>query len=112
MVAWRDNSIAACVVAGQFRRDTCSVHIAIDDPLALRAGFFTEVAHHLFDVCGMRSLFGTVPAKNAKALKFDKHIGFKEVAVVPGLFGEGEDCIVVEMKREDCKWLHRKREAA
>ena len=113
IVAWKDNEIRAVVVADQFKSDTCSVHIAIDDPMCVRAGFLSEVAYHLFVVCGRRAIFGTVPSKNAKALKFDEHIGFKEVARISGVFGEGEDCVVMEMSREDCRWLPEElREAA
>lgn len=113
VVAYRGGAIAAMCVADSFTVDGCCVHLAIDDPLVLRGGFLEEISRHLFVSCSRKRLFGLVPSNNAKALKFDKHIGFTEVARIPNAIRTGVDYVVMVMEREDCRWLPKEmREAA
>jgi hypothetical protein len=54
-----------------------------------------------------------VPSNNEKALKLDRHIGFKEVARIPNAVAEGVDYIVMCMEKSECRWLPEElREAA
>lgn len=105
--------IQAVCVADSFGADSCNVHIAVKNPFVIRRGFLHEVSRHLFLACGMKRLFGLVPENNAKALKFDKHIGFTEVARVPHGCGTDTDYVVMCMERAECRWLpEAQREAA
>jgi len=52
-------------------------------------------------------VFGHVPSYNIKALELDKKLGFKEVARIANVFPDG-DLVILEMTREDCKWLKLK----
>lgn len=105
--------IQAVCVADSFTVDACSVHFAIDNPFVIRAGFFNEVARHLFCVCGRDRIFGLVPHTNEKALKLDKHMGFEEVARVPDGFAKGIDYVVLRMDKATSRWLtEEQREAA
>lgn len=112
IVAYNGDQIVACCVADSFTRHGCNVHIAVDNPLVLRHGFLQEVSRHLYDTCGRHRLFGLVPATNEKALKFDQHIGFSEIARIPDGFADGVDYVVLCMEREQCRWLDDVREAA
>jgi hypothetical protein len=106
IVAYKDNGdIQAICVADSFTVDACSVHFAIDNPFVIRAGFFHEISRHLYCVCGRDRLFGLVPGNNAKALKLDKHIGFREVARIPDGFAKGIDYVVLRMDKQGCRWL-------
>ncbi len=108
----RDGRILAVCVADSFSPDACNVHMAIDEPLVIRHGFLGEIGRHLFQVCGRNHLFGLVPATNKKALKFDKHIGFKEVARIPDGCGTGCDYVVLRMDKSECRWIEHEEEAA
>ena len=112
IVAYDRRGIHAICVADGFTSDSCCVHFAIDNPMAIRAGFFNKIADHLYITCARERLFGTVPSNNAKALKLDKHIGFKEVARVPHGMGTGVDTVVLSMDKADCRWITVKSEAA
>lgn len=106
-------NIAAMAVFDSFTVDGCSVHLAIDNPFAIRHGLFSEVARHAFVACGRKRMFGLVPSNNAKALKLDRHIGFTEVARIPNAVAEGVDYIVMCLEKADCRWLTEEmREAA
>lgn len=105
IVAFDERGIQAVCIADSFTVDACCVHFAIDNPFAIRAGFFHEVARHLFIVCGRNRIFGVVPANNEKAIKLDIHMGFKEVARIPNAFKEGVDSVVLVMEKETSRWL-------
>jgi len=107
-----DGSIVAACVADSFGPDNCNVHIAIDNPMVIRRGFLSEIAHWLFDDCGRKRLLGLVPANNERARRFDEHIGFTEIARVPDGFATGIDYIILAMERDNCPWLKENRRAA
>jgi hypothetical protein len=105
--------ILAVCVADSFSPDSCNVHMAIDNPLVIKHGFLHEISRHLFYTCNRSHIFGLVPANNARALRFDKHIGFTEVARIPDGVGTGTDYIVLRMDKSACPWIkHEKQEEA
>ena len=105
IVAYSDRGILAVAVFDSFTVDACNVHFAIGSPFVIRHGFLAEIARHLFVTCGRDRIFGLVPANNQKALKLDKHIGMKQVAVIPDALAKGVDYIVMRMDKSDCRWL-------
>ncbi len=52
-------------------------------------------------------LIGRLASTNKKAIRFDLHVGFREIARIPGAVPEG-DLIILVMYREECKWLNFK----
>ena len=113
IVAYDKRGVQAICVADSFTVDACSVHFAIDSPFVIRAGFFSEICHHLFVVCGRKRIFGLVPSNNEKALKLDLHIGFREVTRIPDAYSEGVAYVVLRMDKDGCPWLNEEqREAA
>ena len=110
IVAFNEHGIQAICVADSFSPDSCNVHMAIDNALVIRHGFLHEISNHLFNVCGRNHIFGLVPSNNERAIKFDKHIGFTEVARIPDGVGTGTDYVVLRMDKADCPWLTRQTE--
>lgn len=112
-MAYKGDDIAAMAVFDSFTVDACSVHLAVDNPMVLRHGLFEAIAFHLFEICGRTRIFGLVPDNNAKALKLDEHIGFKEVARIPHAVSEDVGYVVLELHKRDCRFLPEElREAA
>lgn len=65
-----------------------------------------------FNQLGLRSVLGIVNSTNEKALRYDKHLGFKEVLRLPGCHDDGGDIVVMKMDRDECRWIkERKNEA-
>jgi hypothetical protein len=113
LVAWEGEHILAACVADNFGPDQCSVHLAIDNPIVLKHRFLETLAELLFLAEGRKRLFGMVPSTNRKALKFNDHIGFKEVARVPNGYMQDVDYVIMCMERVGCRWLPEElREAA
>ena len=107
IVAYEESTsvIAGMVIMDNWTASSCSCHIAIDNPMCIRAGLIREASIHVHLVCNKRYMFGQIPASNPKALKFDLKLGFKEVARIPDAYAEGIDNIVVRMDRDENRWL-------
>jgi hypothetical protein len=89
------------------------VHIAIENPLGLKNyTFLYEVFNYIFNVGDRQTAIGFVSSENTKALKFDKKIGFKEIARIRDGARKNVDTIILELHRDDCKWIKCKEEAA
>ena len=78
------------------------MHVAIDDPLAVRC--LLKPAFGI--VFTARNIaIGQVISTNQAALDFDKHLGFKEVARIRDGWKPGVDVVLLEMRRADCRWI-------
>ena len=106
IVALSDSGvIQAVAVFDSFTKNACNVHFAIENPLVIKHGFLREIARYLFIDRGRSRIFGLVPSTNRKALKLDKHIGMREVTTIPNALDEGIGYIVLEMTKDECRWL-------
>jgi RimJ/RimL family protein N-acetyltransferase len=85
------------------------VHIAIDSPLCFKGHIFLrEVFNYIFNTADRCVAVGLVNSENHKALRFDKHIGFKEIARVRDGWAYGEDIVILELHRNNCRWIEDK----
>lgn len=102
----RDGQVIAAAIYEGFNGANIWVHLAAVDGRSwlnrdfLRAGFA-----YPFKVCGVQTLWGWVEARNADARRFDEHVGFKQVACLPGAAGDGGDVLVYAMRRQECRFL-------
>ena len=57
---------------------------------------------------------GAVIGTNQEALDLDLHLGFRQIAVLRDHWAVGVDTVLLEMRREDCRWIRKtcKMEAA
>ncbi len=94
----------ACCVMDTWTAGSCQVHFAIDNPFVIRHGFFEEVSKFVFDTSGRLAMYGLVPSDNKKALSVDKKIGFREITRLKDAFKHGVDYVLLELRREDCKF--------
>lgn len=113
ILAVRDTGeLLAGAVMDSFTNTACNVHLAIENPIVLRHGFLERVAQETFLLRNRKTIFGLTPSDNAKALKFNEHIGMKYVTEIPDAYDEGVGYVVTRMDRDTSPWLLRVREAA
>jgi RimJ/RimL family protein N-acetyltransferase len=101
-----ENVIDAVCVFDNWTFTAVQTHIWMANPFVIREGFLNQIAEYAFNQCGMQMLIGLVNSDNQKALGFDKHIGFKELLVIPDGFAPGVDQHILQLRREDCRWLN------
>ena len=107
IVAYDDktNKILGAVVMDSWTKAGPQCHIAIDNPMCIKAGLLHRAFYYIHIFKNRPYAFGLVPSNNTKALKFDKKIGFEEVACVPDGYDEGIDYIILRIKRENNRWI-------
>lgn len=59
-----------------------------------------------FNQLQVKQIFGQVPTKNKKALRFNTHLGFTHLHRIVDVFPD-DDMILMVMRREDCRFLTR-----
>jgi RimJ/RimL family protein N-acetyltransferase len=99
-----DGRILAVMVNYNWTPNAVEGHFVIDSMIALRRGFLEECASYLFTQAGRKKAFGQVPSDNEQALRLNKKIGFKELIRLKDVYGDGIDNVILELKREDCKF--------
>ena len=104
--------LLAAGVADTFSYTGCQVHMLIKNPLILRHKWLEAVFGYIFETCNRHVIVGLVPGDNKKAIKLNKHVGYKEVYRIKGGFNVGVDYVIMEMRREDCRWINQIKEEA
>jgi RimJ/RimL family protein N-acetyltransferase len=93
-----DGEIAAAVAFGSWTVQSCFIHVAFDTPHSLTKGLLKATFQYPFESIGVKAIYGLTPKDLKKAIRFNKKIGFKQIA-------ETVDCVLLEMRREDCRYL-------
>lgn len=86
-------------------------HMAVDTPIAWRA-LLPEAFRYPLETCGRRLLIALVTADNARSLALARHFGFAETARIRGGWSDGVDLVLLELRKDDCRWLAGSRRAA
>ncbi len=82
---------------------SCEMHVAGEGNWVTRE-LLRAVFDYAFNVAGLNVLIGMVPSTNARALRFDKHVGFEEVGRIrDGV--PGGDLVILQLRRENCRYL-------
>ena len=100
--------INAVCLFDSWAANSCQIHIYIANPIVLKHGFAEEVFKYAFsEESGREVIIGVTPSDNAMALKFIRHIGFKDTGRIADGHQKGVDYILTTMRKHDCKWLKR-----
>jgi RimJ/RimL family protein N-acetyltransferase len=81
-------------------------HVAVDDPMALRAligpGF-----RYPFEQLGREIALASVRSDNARSRALCRKVGFREAWSIKDGISHGVDLVVYELRKADCRWLAR-----
>lgn len=84
------------------------MHIALDSAISLRT-LLIPIFEYAFVQANRGVALATVRAENVRSRRLVEHTGFTEVYRVKDGIRVGEDLILYQMRREDCRWVqHRK----
>lgn len=89
----------------------CQMHVAGDGNFVSRE-FLRAAFHYPFVQLELTAVMGVVAANNKRAIRFDGHVGFREVYRVQSGWADGVDLMLLELKREDCKYIETDHELA
>jgi L-amino acid N-acyltransferase YncA len=97
-----DGAITAGVLYDMFNGRSICMHVAVEKPVT--RGFTRTAFDYPFNQLKVNKVIGLVDSTNAKALRFDKHLGFVEEARIEGA-GKSGDLIILTMTRQQCRWI-------
>ena len=98
-----NDEIRAVVVYCGFFGKSCMIHVASEGSNWMTKDFLKKVFDYPFNSLKLKVIIGTVAGSNKKALKLNRHLGFKDVAFIPDAHENG-DLVILEMRPEYCKW--------
>jgi hypothetical protein len=107
LMAWaQDNAVKIVVGFNGFIGKICNMHTAYaEDWHFTPRDMLYKSFDYAFNFEGREKILGIVNSHNAKAMKFDAHLGFKEEHRLPGLHDNGGDVVILSMTRAQCKYL-------
>lgn len=87
---------------------TCQIHVVNRKKKYTPRALLKAVFEYPFLKAGIEILFGVVNSNNKEAMKYDLHLGFKEVNRFEGMHEDGGDIVLFAMKKDDCRWIRNK----
>jgi L-amino acid N-acyltransferase YncA len=87
---WTENSVQA--------------HMAVDTPIVWRS-LLGPAFEYPFTECDKGVLIGIIPGHNARSVAMTRSLGFQEAHRVRDGWAKGDDLVVFEMRREECRHL-------
>ncbi len=103
-VLMRNGEILGATVFDSWTSNSCHGHIAIEDPKITRR-LLRVTFDYVFIYANRGVMIATVIGNNTRALRLVKGIGFKELFRVEDGHKLGVDTVVLEMRRENCRWI-------
>jgi RimJ/RimL family protein N-acetyltransferase len=92
---------------GNWTANSVVLTIALDNPAALRETL-KWAFRYPFEQCGRGIALAMVRGKNKRSLSLCNKVGFREVYRVKDGIEIGEDMVMFQMRREDCRYIARK----
>ena len=99
-----DSALCAVVGYNGFCGRVCMMHVAGVGNWMTRE-FLWAAFDYPFNQAGLVQVFGCTPQNNPRALKLEKHLGFKTLATIPDGWAEGVDLVLQTMHKSECRWL-------
>lgn len=81
------------------------MHVA-GEPGWLTRDLIRAAFDYPFNVCGVNMIIGMVPSGNLEAIRFNNHLGFKQVLELKGAHPDGS-LLLMTMERWECRYLNR-----
>lgn len=95
--AWTDSAVFA--------------HMAVESPMVWRHLLGPALAYP-FGEAGREVLIACINSTNAKSLAMVAHLGFDEVGRIPGGVRPGADLVFLQLRKDNCSYWLRQKEAA
>lgn len=83
----------------------CQVHVVNLSTRRAPRKMLRAAFDYPFNQLGLQTVLGIVNSKNEQAMRFDRHLGFKELMRLEGQHEDGGDLVVFAMDRSECRWI-------
>lgn len=86
--------------------NACQAHMAVDTPIVWRS-LLPAVFEYPFIQCNRGVLLGVIQQSNAKSWGMAGALGFRLTHRIRDGWAKGDDLLMLELRREDCRYLRR-----
>jgi RimJ/RimL family protein N-acetyltransferase len=100
----KDGEIVCGVMFEGFNGQSIQIHVAMNPDAKMNREWIFVVFDYAFRQLKVNKIIGIVDSTNDKALRFDRHIGFVDEAVIKDAGKHGDLCILT-MTRQQCRFL-------
>ena len=107
----KNETVGACIM-DNWTQNSVQCHFMLTSPLVLKHKFLECCFNFMFVESNVAKIYGLVPADNLKAVKINKHMGFTVKARLEEAYEVGVDYLLMELKRENCKYVETKLDKA
>jgi RimJ/RimL family protein N-acetyltransferase len=105
-VGWEsDGVLVGGVVFEQYNGLNIFMHVAIEDGAVVTRKDLRIAFAYPFVHLGCKRITGLVRADNARAQRFDEHLGFRQEGALRQAAADGTDMVVYGMLKEECRWI-------
>lgn len=102
----RDGQLAGVAVFDTFSSSDCSMHVASDGSGHwLTRAFLVHAFAYPFITCGYRRVTSPIAESNKQALRFNRHLGFKQEGYHPYAAEDGGAMLTQALMRENCRFI-------
>lgn len=98
-----ENRLVGVVGYDNWGSTSVEMHVAGEKGFVSKELLYKAFAYP-FVIAGLNVVMGRVNSNNKKALRFNKHLGFKEMCRIPNAVRNG-DLVVMAMQKSECPWL-------
>ena len=105
-VSQATDTLLGVVAFNGFWGHVCTMHTAGEGNWVSRQLIWRSFDYP-FRQLNMQAVLAPVASSNARALKFDQRLGFREVHRVADGWDAGDDLIILQLKRDECLWLNK-----
>ena len=105
----KDGVVDAVVAYNGFTHRVCSMHVAGDGGKWIDREMLRVCFDYVFNQCGRIAVYAYVASDNDASLRLTTHLGFEEVYRIKDAVADGVDMVILEMRRENCRWLKDRR---
>lgn len=89
------------VAYNAWTENSCWMHVAFDSPHGLTKQLLRAGFSYPFETIGLQAIYGLTPKHLDDALRMNDKLGFRRVL-------ETVDCVMFEMRADECRWLKEK----
>lgn len=100
----KDGALVAGVLYDHYNGASIAMHVAAVGKRWMTREFLHFCFWYPFKQLKVKKVIGMVPSSNEQAMRFDKHLGFREEARVKDAHPEG-DLVILTMTEKDCRFL-------
>lgn len=101
-----DGEVIACVGFEDYNGRSIRMHVAGVGKRWMTKEYLRYCFYYPFIELGVNTIIGLVDSTNADALRFDRHLGFEQQAVLEDA-GQYGDLIILTMAREHCRFIDK-----